>query len=131
MPAGGCHCGAVRYEAERPMEAAWCHCADCRRVSGAPAVAWFTVRASDFRFTAGAPARYASSAEAERGFCAACGAQLTFRHRNYGGEWIDVTTATLDDPEAIPPREHIWTRSRLSWMRMADGLPEHSMEDRP
>ena len=41
MPKGQCHCGAVRYE--MPAEAihqALCHCTDCRRHSGAPAVAW-------------------------------------------------------------------------------------------
>jgi hypothetical protein len=37
---------------------------------------------------------------------------------------IDITTCSLDDPEAVPPREHIWTSSRLSWMRFADDLPE-------
>ena len=36
---GGCHCGAVRYEAEgEALTHALCHCVDCRRHAGAPMV---------------------------------------------------------------------------------------------
>ena len=36
---GGCLCGAVRYEATGdPIVTGYCHCADCRRNSGAPVV---------------------------------------------------------------------------------------------
>ncbi|WP_245287875.1 MULTISPECIES: GFA family protein [unclassified Bradyrhizobium] len=38
---GGCHCGAIRYEVNGDMMVhALCHCADCRRHSGAPMVGW-------------------------------------------------------------------------------------------
>ena len=38
---GGCHCGAVRYEViGAPHSVMLCHCADCRKNSGAPLVAW-------------------------------------------------------------------------------------------
>jgi hypothetical protein len=132
MLTGGCYCRAVRYEAAgEPIERALCHCSICRDTTGAPAVAWFTVRSGDFRFTAGTPTAFASTLQAERTFCGACGTQLTFVHADYRGERIDVTTASLDDPEAVPPVEHIWTRSRLAWMTTLDSLPEHTMADRP
>jgi len=44
---------------------------------------------------------------------------------------IDVTTCTLDEPERLPPEDHTWTRSRLPWIRLADGLPEHREVRRP
>jgi hypothetical protein len=50
MPEGRCHCGAVRYS--MPAEAihqALCHCSDCRRHSGAPAVAWGLVKREDLK----------------------------------------------------------------------------------
>ncbi|MGI9170469.1 MAG: GFA family protein [Caulobacteraceae bacterium] len=132
MLTGGCCCGAVRYEAGgEPIERALCHCSICRATTGAPAVAWFTVKRADFRFTAGAPASFASTPKATREFCATCGTQLTFAHEAYGGKRIDITTASLDHPEAAPPLEHIWTRSRLGWMTHLDALPEHTMADRP
>jgi len=52
------------------------------------------------------------------------GAPFTFESDDTPAE-IDITTASLDDPAAVAPRDHIWTRSRLPWIRMADGLPEH------
>ena len=124
MLTGGCHCGTLRYEAKgEPYARALCHCTDCRAVSGAPALAWFTVKKDAFGFTAGAPVVYASSPEARREFCGRCGAQITYAQDRRGDE-IDVTTASLDDPEAAGPLEHIWTRSRLAWMTGLDALPD-------
>ena len=34
---GGCHCGAIRFEAEvNPRRTIICHCTDCQTISGAP-----------------------------------------------------------------------------------------------
>jgi hypothetical protein len=42
---GGCHCGAVRYEAEgEALTHALCHCKDCRRHAGAPMVGWTSIK---------------------------------------------------------------------------------------
>jgi hypothetical protein len=41
MITGGCHCGAIRYQAEgEALTHALCHCTDCRRHAGAPIVGW-------------------------------------------------------------------------------------------
>jgi hypothetical protein len=110
---GGCLCGALRYRLDRPpLEAAVCHCGTCRRAAGAPSVAWATVAAEGFAFVAGAPAAFASSTGVTRTHCAACGTSLTFQS---GPESIDLTLASLDDPEAVPPSKEIWLSHRLSW----------------
>jgi hypothetical protein len=122
---GGCYCGAVRYEADgAPFHRTLCHCADCRRVAGAPAVAWFSMARIALRFTVGAPAWFRSSAHVTRGFCAKCGTQLTYAHDTTPDE-IDITTCSLDDPLALPPEDHTFVRSRLGWLHTADGLPEY------
>jgi hypothetical protein len=125
MLTGGCHCGHIRYaiDGER-FDQTLCHCTICRGTSGAPAVAWFTVRTPSFQVTAGALTRYRSSPEAERGFCGACGTQITFQSEASPDE-IDVTTASLDDPAAEPPRDHTFVRSRVPWLVLADDLPRH------
>ena len=126
MLTGGCLCGAVRYEAGgTPYHAVICHCSMCRRAAGAPVVAWFSVARADFRFTAASPAAYCSSGHATRRFCARCGTQLTFESDRHPAE-IDVTTATLDDPEMVPPADHVHDGTRLSWVRVSDGLPRYS-----
>jgi hypothetical protein len=124
MLEGGCYCGRVRYEAAgKPFNESSCHCSICRRTTGAPFVAWFSVPRSQFKVTKGRPARFRSTAKAVRGFCADCGTQLTFEHDD-SPEEIDVTTCSLDDANALPPKDHIWTSSRLRWVHLADGLPE-------
>jgi hypothetical protein len=125
MPAGGCYCGAVRYETDGEVfHRTLCHCTDCRRVSGAPAVAWFSVARTALRFTHGAPAQFHSSAGVTRGFCAQCGTQLTYARDDTAGE-IDITTCSLDDPQAAAPEDHTFVRSRLAWLHTGDGLPEY------
>jgi hypothetical protein len=120
---GGCACGAVRYEARgTPFHSTLCHCADCRRAAGAPAVAWFSVKADGLVFVQGAPALHRSSPPVERGFCGRCGTQLLYRNDADPDE-VDVTTCSLDDPEAVPPHDHTFAARRLHWLQVADGLP--------
>ncbi len=123
---GGCYCGRIRYEADgEPFDRCCCHCTMCRRTTGAPFVAWFTVRRAEFRFTKGEPARFASSARGLRSFCPTCGTQLTFQYADDSDE-IDVTTASLDDPEAVAPLDHIYSDTMLSWIKLDDGLPRRA-----
>ena len=92
-------------------------------------MAWFTVSRSEFSFVAGEPATFRSSEHATRAFCPRCGTQLTFRSSRSDDE-IDVTIASLDDPEAVRPRDHTFVSSKLGWEPLCDGLPAFS-EARP
>jgi hypothetical protein len=119
---GGCFCGFVRYRIDgAPSQETGCHCSICRRTTGAPFVAWFTVAPAEFAFVSGHPTRFASSDHATRTFCPRCGTQLTFQSSHAADE-IDVTTCSLDDPERVPPRDHTRTSARLSWVTLGDGL---------
>lgn len=130
MLQGGCFCGRIRYEVTgTPFNETNCHCSICRRTTGAPFVAWFSVRPSEFRVVSGEPARFRSSAKATRGFCAHCGTQLMFQGDDWPDE-VDVTTCSLDHPEHVPPNDHIHTSSKLRWVHLSDGLPQHP-EARP
>src|SRR5262249_20218375 len=77
----------------------------CRRTTGAPFVAWFSVHPGDFRIVKGEPMRFNSTEQGVRSFCSRCGTQLTFQHAELGDE-IDVTTCSLDHPELVPPRDN-------------------------
>lgn len=123
--AGGCQCGAVRYEARgEPVMVALCHCSMCRRAHAAPAVAWIMFQQDQVRFVSGKPKEYASSAEARRGFCAACGTQLSFTASFLPG-LVDLTVGSLDHPDRVQPQFHYWDSARLPWVRFADDLPRH------
>jgi hypothetical protein len=124
MLQGGCFCGRIRYEVTgTPFQETNCHCSICRRTTGAPFVAWFSVRPSEFRWLFGSPSQFRASARATRSFCTHCGTQLTFQGDDCPDE-IDVTTSSLDQPDAVPPRDHTHVSSRLPWIALADGLPQ-------
>lgn len=120
---GGCHCGAIRYAlSAAPTGSMVCHCATCRRISGALVVAWVSVDTDAFAITKGEPALYASSPGIARQFCGACGAQLTYA-RDDDDSFLDVATTTLDDPNAFPPTHHSWLSHDVAWVKFGDGLP--------
>jgi hypothetical protein len=127
--AGGCLCGAIRYVvAAAAIEVAHCHCASCRRASGAPLVTWATFPAAAFSIVRGEPRGIRSSPSVRRTFCGACGSSLTYREDRRADQ-VDVTVATLDRPEALPPTHHVWTSHRLPWLMLADDLPQRPRDD--
>lgn len=123
MLKGGCNCGAVRYEMQGDVEHhALCHCADCRKASGAPVTAWALVRNDQITIT-GKPKAYASSPGAERLFCDNCGTSLFYRNEAIFPDMIDVMSATLETPDAIPLGAQIQTEERIGWMEHLDKVP--------
>ena len=120
---GRCLCGAVRYECGPLLyPPTLCHCESCRRASGAHALGWVTVAASNLVFTHGRPAEFSSSVGRTRGFCGACGSPLSYRTQSRLAE-VDVTLGTLDEPGRTVPVDHIWMEDAPGWDRPADGLP--------
>src|SRR5688572_27931644 len=116
MPTGQCHCGAVKYEmSDNTIYQAICHCGDCRRHSGAPFVAWALVPMDQLKID-GETTEYASSANAQRHFCPKCGTSLFYTNSVTFPNQIDVQTATLDDPDLLPPQIQVQAAERLGWM---------------
>jgi hypothetical protein len=121
---GGCHCGAVRYEAGgEALTHALCHCTDCRRSAGAPMVGWTMYRQDGVKVTKGAPKVYESSEHGRRHFCPNCGTGLFYTNAKVLPGIIDIQSATYDDPDAVPPRAHIQIAERIGWMERAHELP--------
>jgi hypothetical protein len=81
-----------------------------------------TFPAAGFAFVRGAPERYRSSPPVVRSFCGACGSALCYEHADFP-DGVDVTTASLDEPERCPPADQTWTRESLGWLESADRLP--------
>lgn len=120
---GGCLCGAILWRASAaPMRTVSCHCAICRRVSGAAFLTFVHFPAGAFAWVGGAPTRYRSSADAERGFCPRCGSTLSM-HEAILPDRVQVTLGSLDTPDAVRPDDHVWTQSQLSWLRLDDPAP--------
>jgi hypothetical protein len=128
---GGCLCGAIRYRvAGPPRSTSLCHCGSCRRATGGPSLAWAIFDEDKIEIVEGRLAVYASSPGVERGFCAACGTSLTYRRANRPG-LFDVTTVSLDDPEAFPPTKEIWIEEKLAWEAANPELPHFARFSTP
>jgi hypothetical protein len=121
---GGCHCGAVRYQAEgEAITHALCHCTDCRRHAGAPMVGWTMYKEAVVKVTKGVTKIYQSSALGRRHFCADCGTGLFYTNDQVLPGIIDIQSCTYDDPNSVPPRAHIQIAERIGWMAIAHELP--------
>ena len=126
---GGCLCGSVRYRISGiPRSSSVCFCRSCRLASGAPSVAWFVVDLTQFELLGGKLATFQSSPPVERSFCATCGTPLAYRHAD-DPTAIELTTATLDDPQGFPPTREIWHSERVSWAASDSTIPHHSREN--
>ncbi len=121
---GQCHCRAIRYQVTgEPKHVVLCHCSDCRRCAGAPMVAWAAFAENELTVTQGNPKSRSSSATGVRSFCADCGTGLFYRNAEILPGIVDIQSATLDDPDALPPGAQIQTAERIGWMTHASELP--------
>ena len=122
---GGCQCGAVRYSVEgEPQHVALCHCADCRKSAGAPMVSWAAFAEDQFSLEQGELTTFNSSGSALRSFCPKCGTGIAYRNAEYLPGIVDIQSATLDDPQALPAGAHIQVAERIGWMETAHDLPQ-------
>lgn len=121
---GGCRCGAIRYEATgAPRYYALCHCADCRRSSGAPMTGW-AMFPQDVVTITGTPVDYNSSSDNHRQFCGTCGTGLFFYSASKFPGLVDIQGATMDDPDALAPGVCIQMADAPKWIASVPDLPK-------
>lgn len=116
---GGCLCGAVRYQYRGEVGAAgYCHCTDCRRVSGSAFGISVRVQVAGFRVISGQPRGFTkigdSGRPVTRYFCADCGSPLYTAPPLHPGVYF-IKAGSLDDPSVVKPDREAWTRSRVAW----------------
>ena len=121
---GGCHCGAIRYEVTKePDDVGACHCASCRKTTGAPVVVFSVYLEKDVTFTKGSRKVYESSSGVHRTFCGDCGTPLSYESEWLGDAVIGFYVSTLDEPDLFPPKNHVFHGDKISWFDVADKLP--------
>ena len=123
---GGCLCGAIRYAFSGvPLWTGYCHCASCRRNTGAVVACFVGLRPQQLEWTSGQCREFESSADVWRGFCGDCGTPISYRARRWPNE-IHLYVGTLDHPEQHPPRFHVFYNDKMHWFDSADDLPRHA-----
>jgi hypothetical protein len=123
---GGCACGAVRYRlGSDPLFVHCCHCLNCQRQTGSAFVINLLIEADRVELLAGEPQPVdvpRDDGSKQRIYrCPTC--QLAV-YSHYGWrELLFVRGGTLDDPSTVEPDVHIYTRSKLPWVTVPDGVP--------
>ncbi len=116
-----CSCGAVRLSAAgEPFQVSWCHCKDCRRQTGAPAIVWAGFRADQVSIE-GTPKQRRSSVHVTRAFCAECGTPLTYEDERLAGD-IYIHAGLFDEADRLVPDRHAYVTSKLFWLHLEDNL---------
>ncbi|MCB1463748.1 MAG: GFA family protein [Nitratireductor sp.] len=129
---GGCRCGAIRFVADdEPEHVSYCHCADCRKASGAPVSAFVGFATQSVTFSGEKPATFVNFT-VTRSFCPVCGSPISYFDRRIPARVYFVLGA-MDSPENYRPTLHAYVAEKLPYVHMPDGLPtcEASSVPRP
>ena len=123
---GGCACGAIRYElTESPLIVHACHCRDCQKLTGSAFVINIWIERRFVKATGASPKSFSLTAGSGRDhevfFCERCGTYVWSCYAIVAGECLFVRAGTLDDPKAVTPDVHIFTRSKLPWVTLPAG----------
>ena len=131
--AGGCLCGAVRFEVtEPPLFAGYCHCSRCQRRTGAAASASARVRPGSLRILTGEEhiAVYQAETGWAKAFCGRCGSGLWSQDRD-DPEVRAVRLGLLDGDPGVRPSYRQFVADAAPWEAIPeDGLPRYP-EQRP
>ncbi len=125
MIRGSCACGGIRFEINEVRSLTHCHCANCRKLTGASFATYAHVEKSKFRFVCGEHLinRYESAPGSFRSFCRVC-SSLAPGVAPYLTT-VSVPAGLLDDDPKARPRLHVFTSSKAPWVEITDGLPQY------
>lgn len=128
MNEGGCACGAVRYRLEGdPLIVHCCHCLDCQRQTGSAFVLNALIESDRVTLLSGEPQPVTVPTDSGRPHdicrCPNCQTALWSDYGRRGWLWF-VRAGTLDEPSALSPGVHIYTRSKLPWLTLPDDVAQ-------
>ena len=125
--AGGCACGAIRYEtSSEPIFQNHCQCRDCQKRSGAGHGSYLTFpRRAEVAMSGEAKTwrlKGDSGAEKVHAFCPTCGTPV-YLTLTAMPELIAVSAASLDDPGQFEPQAVTYAMRGHAWDVMDSALP--------
>jgi hypothetical protein len=112
--------------ASEPLFVHCCHCTWCQRETGSAFVVNALIEADRVTILAGAPEQVMTPSNSGKGqVIARCPMCRVALFSAYGGSdrLRFVRVGTLDEPARFPPDIHIYTASKLPWVRLPEGVP--------
>lgn len=118
---GKCYCGAVEFSARDLKDIWFCHCTQCRSLTGHYMAACRAL--SDDVAITGSVKWTAVSAHAEHGFCSTCCSPLFWRSTQRST--ISIVPASLETSDGIETKGHVFVSEKGDYYEIADGLPQY------
>lgn len=123
---GGCHCGAVAYEAEiDPQRVGLCHCTDCQTLTGSAFRFAAAAVPASFKLSRGELKRYVKTAESgtprHHHFCPTCATRIYTSNAEASIVYLNV--GSIRQRAELRPSVQVWTRSACTWLGDIRTLP--------
>ncbi len=121
---GRCLCGQVTWGVTgRLPPVGFCHCSQCRRVSGTGSNAVLSVKADRLVWLSGEAAlkTYALPSGWSTTFCETCGCPMP--HLGPHGRWF-VPAGSLDGQPDLAVSGHIFVADKPGWAAIGDDAPQ-------
>jgi hypothetical protein len=115
-----CLCGRVQLSYSGKLGPAnYCHCSDCRKITGSAFNIGVRVYRKDLIVNSTAELRSYKSANAagrkiERYFCGTCGSPVFTLHPSKP-QFAWVKAGIIDQPELVQPQYENWIKDKVSW----------------
>lgn len=125
---GGCHCGALTYEAEVDVDKVTvCHCTDCQKMSGTAFRTVGHAAEETFKLLSGRPKIYEKISESgvrrAMAFCDNCGSQIYGTSVGDGPKIYGIRLGTARQRDSLIPKRQIWGRSSMPWLAALGDVP--------
>ncbi|GAB5438018.1 GFA family protein [Falsiruegeria mediterranea] len=120
---GRCYCGALRIQTSAPAQVvAYCHCSDCRRVTGGPVAAFAAFAPEVINILPTWPDPVEFTPGVKRWFCQTCGSAMAAWF-DYLPDQMYVPLGVIDQIDDLAPDLHCHANNAPDWLHLDDGLP--------
>jgi hypothetical protein len=125
---GGCTCGKVRYRLnDTPLFVNCCHCTWCQRETGTAFALNAVIESNRVDLLGGDTEVIATPSDSGKGQnivrCRNCKIAVWSHYAGLGELMSYIRVGTLDNPALCPPGAHIFTSSKLPWLKLSGDIP--------
>ena len=130
---GHCSCNRLRYRVEKkPMVVHCCHCSWCQRETGSAFVINAVIETDAVKMLSGTSETIDTPSASGKGQkitrCNVCHVAVWSQYSGAGENIRFLRVGTLENPDKCPPDVHIYTSTRLDWVKLPDNasvVPEY------
>ena len=118
---GQCMCGDVSFTAKGLSDIWYCHCSQCRHLTGLY-IAAAGVKRENLKIS-GDVNWLSISDKSNSGHCRSCGSYLFWDAHEF--DTVSILAGSIDDTTGLEVKGHIYTADKGTFYEITDGLPQY------